>query len=60
MVVKLLFFWLENWTENPVCMFTFLVDNMKFLCENSVGNAGCSLSWKFEKKKSSLHDLFLS
>ena len=57
----MLFFWLENWTENPVCMFTFLVDNMQFLCENSVGNAGCSLSWKSgKKKKSSLHDLFLS
>ena len=27
----LLFFWLENWKENPVCMSIFLVDNMQFL-----------------------------
>ena len=56
----MLFFQLENWTENPVCMFTFLVDKMQFLCENNVGNACCSLSWKSKKKNYSLHDLFLS
>ena len=29
----MLFFRLENWTENLVSMFTLLDDNMLFLCE---------------------------
>ena len=27
------FFLLENWTKNVVSMFSFLDDNMLFLCE---------------------------
>ena len=53
----MLFFRLENWTENPACMFTFWDDNMLFLCEKLVVLHDVFLVRKLEKK-SSLHVYF--
>ena len=57
-VIACCFSELKIWKKIPVCMFIFLVDNMQFLCENSVGNACCSLSCKSEEKKISVFMIY--